>query len=90
MFGGWEFELLSTAGTASRREGFARALWPSHTPMDGDIVFAIATGRAEAEIDMIALGSAGAACMARAIARGVFAATPAAGDLLPTWREKFG
>ena len=25
-------------------DGFARALWPAHTPHDGDIVFALATG----------------------------------------------
>ncbi len=73
-------------------DGFARALWPSHTPMDGDIVFALATGRATATgtADMIAIGAAGAACMARAIARGIYAATPAPGDLLPTWQHKFG
>jgi L-aminopeptidase/D-esterase-like protein len=72
------------------QDGFARALWPSHTPMDGDIVFALATARASATPDMIAIGAAGAACMTRAIARAVFLATPAAGDVLPTWREKFG
>ena len=70
-------------------DGFARALWPSHTPIDGDLVFALATGRATGAVDMIELGSAGAACMARAIARGVYAATPAPGDLLPTWRQRF-
>ena len=71
-------------------DGFARALWPAHTPMDGDMIFALATGRASATVDMIAIGAAGAACMARAIARGIYEATPAAGDLLPTWHEKFG
>jgi L-aminopeptidase/D-esterase-like protein len=74
-------------------DGFARALWPSHTPLDGDIVFALATGLVplgEAPAAMIELGAAAAACMARAIARGVYLATPAVGDLLPTWREKFG
>ena len=25
-------------------DGFARALWPSHTPLDGDLVFALSTG----------------------------------------------
>ena len=25
-------------------DGFARALWPAHTPLDGDLVFAVATG----------------------------------------------
>ncbi len=74
-------------------DGFARALWPVHTPFDGDLIFALATGRvplANAAFDLAELGSAGAACMARAIARGVYAATPAAGDTVPTWREKFG
>ena len=71
-------------------DGFARALWPSHSPMDGDIIFAIATGRGTAAYDMIALGAAGAACTARAIARGIYEATPAPGDLLPTWRDAFG
>ncbi len=71
-------------------DGFARALWPSHTPYDGDIIFALATAKATAPIDMVAIGAAGATCMARAIARAVYAATPAPGDLLPTWRQKFG
>ena len=71
-------------------DGFARALWPSHTPMDGDMIFALATGRVTAPADMIAIGAAGAACMARAIARALYEATPAPGDLLPTWRQKFG
>lgn len=74
-------------------DGFARALWPSHTPIDGDIVFALATGRLPFAGDpgaMIELGSAAAACMARAIARGVHEATAAHGDRLPTWRARFG
>ena len=71
-------------------DGFARALWPSHTPMDGDLVFALATGRTKGPVDMIALGSAAAACVSRAIARGIYLATPAPGDLLPTWRQRFG
>ena len=73
-------------------DGFARALWPAHTPFDGDLVFALATARRPRPetLDMVALGAAGAACMARAIARGVYEATPAPGDQLPTWREHFG
>ncbi len=72
-------------------DGFARALWPAHTPLDGDLVFALATGRATSAppISMITIGSAGAACMARAIARGVYEASPASGDLLPAWRQRF-
>ena len=73
-------------------DGFARALWPAHTPLDGDIVFALATG--EKPLDpatgMLELCAAAGAVMARAIARGVYEATPAPRDLLPSWREKFG
>ena len=73
-------------------DGFARAIWPAHTPADGDIVFALATGRIElaTPLDLIELGAIGSAVIARAIARGVHAAKPAPDDLLPTWREKFG
>jgi L-aminopeptidase/D-esterase-like protein len=73
-------------------DGFARALWPSHTPLDGDLVFALATGGAPtgAPVDMIELGALASACVARAIARGVYEATPAPGDLVPTWRDRFG
>ncbi len=72
-------------------DGFARALWPSHTPMDGDIVFALSTGKATAAAaGMVELGAAAAACTARAIARAVYEANDAAGDLLPSWRTKFG
>ena len=73
-------------------DGFARALWPAHTPFDGDLVFALATARRPRSetLDMVALGAAGAACMARAIARGIFEAASAPGDSVPTWRETFG
>jgi L-aminopeptidase/D-esterase-like protein len=71
-------------------DGFARALWPAHTPLDGDIVFAIATGHvplADPVADMVALGAAAAAVTARAIARGVYEATPEPGDVKPAWRD---
>jgi L-aminopeptidase/D-esterase-like protein len=71
-------------------DGFARAVFPVHTPIDGDIVFSVATGRLEAAPDIVALGSAAAVCVARAIARGVYEATPASGDVLATWRQRFG
>ena len=59
--------------------------------MDGDIVFAISTGRSNIRpANLIALGAAAAACTARAIARGIYEATDMEGDLLPTWRTKFG
>ena len=69
-------------------DGIARAVWPAHTPGDGDLVFALATGASGVELDMrgaMELAAAAAATMARAIARGVHAATPAEGDIFPAW-----
>lgn len=69
-------------------DGFARALWPAHTPLDGDLVFALATGksgRTPAPEDFIDLCAAAASTMARAIARGVHDATPMPGDVMPSW-----
>ncbi|WP_137701237.1 P1 family peptidase [Marimonas lutisalis] len=69
-------------------DGYARALVPSHTPMDGDLIFAAATGTRPLEnplADTLYLGHAAATVMARAIARAVFHATPAKGDTLPCW-----
>jgi len=58
--------------------GFARAIYPVHTPLDGDIVFAVSTG-ARALPDPIygltELGTLAANVTARAIARGVYEAT---------------
>lgn len=74
-------------------DGFARALWPSHTPYDGDTIFALSTARqplGTAATDFLELGAAAAAVMARAVARGVYAATPADGDPWPTWGGAFG
>ena len=77
----------------SAHDGFARALWPAHTPFDGDTVFAMATGTSEIspEIsDFVDLCAASSAVMARAIARGVYAATPSENDIMPTWAMRFG
>ncbi|WP_026756941.1 P1 family peptidase [Sediminimonas qiaohouensis] len=71
-------------------DGLARALLPAHTPMDGDLIFAAATGAqplGDPLSDTLYLGHAAATCMARAIARGVHAATPAPGNPLPCWSE---
>lgn len=71
-------------------DGFARAIWPSHTPLDGDLVFALATGtsgRKPDPIQMVELCAGAASAMARAVARGIFAATPKKGDLFPAWRD---
>ncbi len=74
-------------------DGFARALWPSHTPYDGDTIFALSTARrplGTAATDFLELGAAAAAVMARAVARGVFSAAAADGDPWPTWARAFG
>lgn len=73
-------------------DGFARALVPSHTGFDGDLIFAISTGAHQLDtpmIDTVALGQAAASVMARAIARGVWNARAAPGDLVPTFRDLY-
>ena len=77
----------------SAHDGFARAIWPTHTPADGDLVFALATGTSGVELDIESAGTlyaAAGATMARAIARGVFAATPEDSDLYPAWSSLRG
>ncbi len=73
-------------------DGLARALVPSHTLMDGDAIFAAATGARPAPdvAGQVALGHAAACVMARAVARGVYAARPMAGDPVPAWAARFG
>lgn len=69
-------------------DGFARAIYPSHTPLDGDLIFGLATGKSGVAPDIsqqIDLGAIAANTMSRAIARGVYAATKAANDVLPVW-----
>jgi len=74
--------------------GLARAIYPVHTPLDGDVLFAASTGRKALPDSLLALSQLGAVAAnvtARAIARAVFEATalPFPGAL-PSWRDKFG
>jgi L-aminopeptidase/D-esterase-like protein len=76
------------------QDGFARAIYPVHTPLDGDVVFSAATGAkplADPFYGLAELGMVAANVMARAIARGVYDATalPFPGAL-PSWKDKFG
>lgn len=74
-------------------DGMARAIVPAHTPFDGDLVFAAATGArplADPVLDPFLIGHAAATCLARAIARGVHASTARAGDLMPSWAARHG
>ena len=73
-------------------DGFARAIYPAHTPFDGDLIFSLATGRvalADPIADVVELTVEAGNVLARAIARGVAAATAAPGDLVPTWRDRY-
>jgi L-aminopeptidase/D-esterase-like protein len=74
--------------------GLARGLRLSHAATDGDIVFAVSTAKAPLAggLDgLTELGVAASDCLARAIARGVHAATalPFPGAL-PSWEDRFG
>lgn len=60
------------------QDGLAHALRPAHGPTDGDVVFVLATGHKDlpspTPLALTRLGTIAADCLARAIARGVFAA----------------
>jgi len=92
---------LSPAGcrrvAVAAHDGLARTIRPCHTPLDGDTVFALATGAVEVnpepttpasmspEVPLItAVGAAAADCLARAVLAGVLAADAVAG--IPTYR----
>jgi L-aminopeptidase/D-esterase-like protein len=79
------------------QDGLARTIRPSHTPLDGDSVFALATGAIEVEPPgdtpaamspetklTTVIGAAAADCLARAVLAGVLAAESVAG--IPTYR----
>ena len=79
---------------AMAQTGLARAIYPVHTPLDGDLVFAVATGRrplGNPLRDLADLGAIAANTLARAVARAVYEATalPFPGAL-PSWKDKFG
>ncbi|WP_025735193.1 P1 family peptidase [Mycobacterium genavense] len=80
------------------QDGLARTIRPAHTPLDGDTVFALATGAVEVpppgdapagmspETRLVTeVGAAAADCLARAVLVGVLAAESIAG--IPTYRD---
>ena len=73
--------------------GFARAIYPVHAPLDGDVVFAAATCEKPVDplLGLTELGMVAANVTARAIARAVYSATalPFPGAL-PAWKDRFG
>jgi L-aminopeptidase/D-esterase-like protein len=81
-----------TRMATAAHDGMARALLPSHTPLDGDLVFAASTAEGSKTTDaatLLRIGHAAATCLARAIARAVYEAKALPGNPLPTWKEKF-
>lgn len=93
---------LSPAGcrrvAIAAQDGLARTLRPAHTPLDGDTVFALATGAVEVPPSadtpaalspetglLTAVGAAAADCLARAVLHGVIAAESVAG--IPAYRD---
>lgn len=64
-------------------DGLARSIRPIHTPMDGDTIFAVATGRKELgpvrPADLARLGTLAADCLTRAVGRALYEAASLGG-----------
>ena len=67
------------------QDGLARAIYPSHTPGDGDTVFSLATGTLAGDVPLTLVGALAADVMAEAILRAVRSATGLPG--LPAVRD---
>jgi L-aminopeptidase/D-esterase-like protein len=76
------------------QDGLAHAIQPAHTPIDGDLVFAVSTGArplADPVFGVLRLGAAAMQVVARAIARGVYAAAARPGEPgVRGWQDAFG
>jgi L-aminopeptidase/D-esterase-like protein len=76
------------------QSGLSRAIYPIHTPLDGDVMFTISTGEkllADPILALTKLGALAANVVARAIARGIFEASalPFPGAM-QSWKDQFG
>ena len=76
------------------QDGLSRAIYPVHTTLDGDTVFAAATGKRPLKTpvsEVSEIGATAANVLARAVARAVYEGTalPFQGAL-PAWRDRFG
>ncbi len=74
------------------QSGLSRAIYPVHSPLDGDIVFAASTGRRpppDTVVGLTVLGAIAANVVARAISRGVYAARALPGSIA-SWQDQFG
>ena len=77
-------------------DGIARSIHPSHTPMDGDTIFAITTNNENDTIipnftkkDLTIMGSYAADCVARSCNRAVYEAT-SINSKVKSWKDVFG
>jgi len=59
------------------QDGLARTVCPAHTMLDGDTIFALATGEKKADVNIV--GAFAAEVFAQAVLRAVWTAAPAAG-----------
>jgi len=69
-------------------DGLARSINPIHTAMDGDTLFAAATGTAKTKADLTTVGAVGAEAVAQAVRNAVLAATSVSG--YPAHRDLAG
>ena len=58
-------------------DGIARSVRPAHTMLDGDTLFALSTGRRQADVNIV--GAYGAEVVAQAVVRAVLSASAAGG-----------
>ncbi len=78
----------ATRVAIAAHDGIARALVPSHTPFDGDLLFSISTRKVALQdkiLDTMKIGHAAAQCVSRSIARAIYNAKADALDRLPAW-----
>lgn len=73
------------------QDGLSRAIRPVHAPFDGDVVFALSTGRQPCaeprDLTLARLGAFAADALARAVARAAYEALPWPGSEVPCWRD---
>jgi L-aminopeptidase/D-esterase-like protein len=72
------------------QDGLGRAIRPVHAPTDGDVVFVLSTARRPlpdpSPLTLARIGGLAADTLARAVARGVYEATPWPGAEVACWR----
>ena len=74
----------------SSHAGIARAVQPSHTPFDGDIIFSASSGKFKVgnkDEDLMLACHLGAVCITKAIGNAIKSAEKREGDTLKTWQN---